>query len=171
MTAMTIVLRLLHIIMGVLWVGGIGLLVMFIMPAVGRTGPTGGQFMQHLIRNTKMTAYLPTLGVVTVLSGFGLFWRDMRMSDGAFAASRSGMTYSIGGLAAVITLFVGGIMTGGSAAKIGKIMAEAGAAGGPPTPEQSQRIAALQARMRLGGRLSFALLLVTVVTMAIGRYV
>src|SRR5947208_2025225 len=109
---MTIVLRLLHIIFGVLWVGGIGMLMMFIMPAVGATGAVGGQFMQHLITNSKIPVYLPVLGIITVLSGFALYWNDASMSGGSFASSRAGMTYGLGGAAATLALIIGGIMTG-----------------------------------------------------------
>jgi hypothetical protein len=164
---MTIVLRLLHIICGVLWVGALGLLVMFIMPAVGRSGPAGGQFMQYLMSKTKVTTFMPILALVTVLAGIGLFVIDSRGSNGTFARSAMGMTYSIGGLAAVIGFITGGIMTGGSANKIAKISSSIT---GAPSPEQASEIAALQARMRTGARISFALLLFTTAAMAVARY-
>jgi hypothetical protein len=97
----TILFRLIHIICGVMWVGGIGVIAMFVMPSVAATGPAGGQFMQHVVKNTRLTTYLPALGVVTVLSGFGLFWRNTSISSGAFASSRPGMTYSLGAVFAI----------------------------------------------------------------------
>jgi hypothetical protein len=164
---MTIALRLLHIIAGVLWVGALGLMVMFIMPAVGRTGAAGGQFMQHMVKNTKLTTYMPMLGLVTVLAGAGLYYHNIRLSNGEFARSTMGMVYGIGAVAAILGLIIGGAMTGGSANKIGKISA---AAGGSPSPEQAAQIAALQVRMRTGARVTFALLLITTITMAVARY-
>jgi hypothetical protein len=164
---MTIVLRLLHIICGVLWVGALGLMTMFLMPAIGRTGPIGGQFMQHLVNKTKLTAYMPVLAIITVLAGFGLYYIDMRASAGSFGRSAMGMAYGIGGAAAVVGFLVGGIMTGGSAGKIGKITATLS---GPPSPEQAAEIAKLQGRMKTGARISFALLLFTTAAMAVARY-
>ena len=150
---MTIVLRLLHIIGGLLWVGGLGF-VMFLIPAVRKTGPAGGQFMQHLVSKTTFPIYMPIVGLVTTLAGFALYWRDMTVSNGSFGASRMGMTYGIGGAAALVALIVGGVMTGGSAGKLAKISQAAAAAGGPPSAEQMQRIGAMQARMNLGARIS-----------------
>jgi hypothetical protein len=170
MSGATILFRLLHIVFGVLWVGGLGLLVMFILPAVGALGPVGGQFMQHIIKNTKLTTFMPAIGGVTVVSGFWLYWHDMSVSGGTFGASRQGMTLGLGGLLGTVALIVGGIMTGGSAGKIAKISSAAAAAGGPPSAEQMAQIGVLQARMRLGARISFALLLLAVVAMAVARY-
>jgi hypothetical protein len=167
---MTIVLRLLHIICGVLWVGGLGLMVMFIMPAVGRTGAAGGQVMQDLVKVSKVTVYMPVLGLVTVLAGMGLYYHDIHASNGEFARSTMGMTYGIGAAAAILGLIIGGVMTGGSAGKIAKISASAASAGGPPSAAQMAEIGALQARMRLGARISFTLLLITTITMAVARY-
>jgi hypothetical protein len=164
---MTIALRLLHIICGVLWVGAVGMMVMFIMPAAGRTGAAGGQFMQHLVNKSKVTVYMPMLGLLTVLAGFGLYYQNIRASSGAFARSTMGMTYGFGAATAILALIVGGALTGSAATKIGKISA---AAAGSPTPAQTAEIAALQARMRLGARIAFLCLLITTITMAIARY-
>lgn len=171
MNAVTIVMRLIHIVLGALWVGGVGLLVMFIMPAVARTGPVGGQFMQHMVRNTKVTVYLPILGMFNVLSGLVLIWRDSSASGGTFMKTASGMTYSVGALAAIIALIFGSVMSGRSAAQLKAMMAAAETSGGLSAAEQGQRIAMLQGRMRLGARVAFALLLITVVCMAVARYV
>ena len=37
--------RLLHIFAGVLWVGGVVLIALFVQPTVRAIGPAGGQFM------------------------------------------------------------------------------------------------------------------------------
>jgi hypothetical protein len=168
---MTIVLRLLHITFGVLWVGAMGLMVMYVMPAIGKAGPAGGQVMQHLMGKGKVTTYMPILGIVTVLAGFTLYYRDMHASNGTFAGSRMGMTYGIGGVSAVLALIVGGAMTGASGTKMMKISAEVAAGGGRPTPEQAAQMGALQARMKLGARITFLLMLITTITMAVARYI
>src|SRR4051812_3626947 len=82
---MTIALRLLHIIGGLLWVGGLGFGVMFLLPAVRATGSAGGQFMNHLVTKTKFVMYMPVVGLLTVLAGFGLYWHDNSISSGSFA--------------------------------------------------------------------------------------
>ena len=57
-------------------------------PAIGATGSVGGQFMQHVAKNTKISVFMPALGGLTVLSGIGLFWNDQAASSGTFAGWR-----------------------------------------------------------------------------------
>jgi hypothetical protein len=146
------------------------MLTWFILPAVGMSGPSGGQFMQSLMGRTKLIRYMPSMGGLTVLAGFALFWRDMSVSGGSFAQSRAGMTFSIGGLAGLIGLIVGGIMMARPAKELGALGATIAQSGGPPSPEQVQRMTALQARMKTGATLTVTLLLIATVAMAVARY-
>jgi hypothetical protein len=170
MQTLVIVLRLFHVINAVLWFGGLTLLVMFIVPAIDASGPIGQQFMQQLMRHTKVAVYMPVVGLLTVLSGAGLFWRNSSISAGAFASSVPGMTYGTGGLAAIVALVLGIIMIGRSAGEMGRIGAAIGKSGGPPSSEQTQRMAVLRARMGTGNKIVWALLLVAVTAMAVARY-
>jgi hypothetical protein len=170
MQILVIVLRLFHVISAVLWFGGLTMLVMFIVPTVDASGPIGQQFMQQLMRHTKVAVYMPIVAVLTVLSGLGLYWRDSSISAGAFASSVPGMTYGTGGLAGIIALIVGLAMIGRPIGEMGRISAAIGKAGGPPSSEQAQRIATLRARMATGNKIAWALLLVAVTAMAIARY-
>jgi hypothetical protein len=112
-----------------------------------------------------------SIAIVTVLSGIWLYMKDVSMSNGAFARSHAGRTYGIGAAAAIATLVVGFTMITPTANRLGALGAAIQAAGGPPTAEQQAEMARLQARMTLGSRLAASLLLVTVITMAIARYV
>jgi uncharacterized membrane protein len=171
MNALTIVFRLLHIVTGVLWVGGLAILAWFIIPAVFMSGATGGAFMQTVTQRTKMLKYLPSIGGLAVLSGFVLFWRDMTMGGASFANSRMGMTLSLGGLAALAALIIGAIMSARSAKEIGRIGAAIASAGAPPSAEQAQRMDLLRGRMKKGSTISVWLALIATMAMAVARYV
>lgn len=170
MQILVIVLRLFHVISAVLWFGGLTMLVMFIVPAIDASGPIGQQFMQQLMRHTKVAVYMPVVGLLTVLSGLSLYWRNSSISAGAFASSIPGMTYGTGGLAGIIGLIVGIIMIGRSVGEMGRIGAAIGQSGGPPSSAQGQRMAILRARIETGNKIVWALLLVAVTAMAIARY-
>ncbi|MDB4878367.1 MAG: hypothetical protein JWM41_4813 [Gemmatimonadetes bacterium] len=170
MQSWMIVFRLLHILAGVLWVGGLVLMSAFIMPALSSSGAAGGQVMQNLVQGTKLTKYLPAMGGIAVLAGFALFYLNMSVAP-TWASSRSGMTYSIGGLCGLVALVVGSIMTARSAGTIGKMGAAIAASGAPPTAEQTARIAVLRARMKTGAQIAMTLALVAVIAMAVARYV
>jgi uncharacterized membrane protein len=170
MLAAMLVFRLFHVISGVLWVGGVVLLSFFVAPAVRAAGPAGGQFMRQLLIRTPLAAYIPSVAGLTVLSGFGMFWVDSTMAAGNWAATGPGITYSIGGLAGLLALIIGGIMMGRSISELKKI-AMASDPGAPPAPEQAARIAQLQQRVDKGTKIVLPLLVIAVVAMAVARYV
>lgn len=170
MLAAMIVFRLFHVICGVLWVGGMVLLAAFILPAVRASGPSGGQVMRSLLVRTRLASYFPSIGGLTVLSGFAMMWRDSAISQTNWAASGPGITYSIGGLAGLVALIVGGIMIGRSVSQLRAIALESDPAA-LPSPEQAARIAQLQARADLGNRIVLPLLFIALIAMAIARYV
>jgi uncharacterized membrane protein len=158
--------RLLHIFAGVLWVGGVVMIALFVQPTVRAIGPAGGQFMGHLITKTRIAAYFPAVAGLNVLAGLFLFWRNAT-SGGHWAGTRAGMTYSIGALAAIIAFLIGGVMIGRSMGEIAKILKSSG---GPPQGEAATQLAAHQARIQGGTRIVLPLLVIAVITMAIGRY-
>jgi hypothetical protein len=170
MPILVIVLRLFHVINALLWFGGLTMLVMFIVPAINTSGPIGQQFMQQLMRHTKVAVYMPVVGLLTVLSGMGLYWRNTSISAGAFGSSIPGMTYGTGGLAGIIALIVGIVMIGRPAGEMGRIGAAIGQSGGPPSSEQGRRMGTLRARIETGNKVVWALLLVAAAAMAVARY-
>ena len=159
--------RLLHVFAGVLWVGGVVLIALFVQPTVRAIGPAGGQFMGHLLTQTRIAGYFPAVAGLNVLAGLFLFWRNVS-AGGGWAGSRSGMTYSIGALAAIIAFLVGGVLIGKSMGEIAKILR---ASGGPPQGEAATQLAAYQARIQRGTKIVLPLLIIAVIAMAIGRYV
>jgi hypothetical protein len=170
MIALVLLLRLLHIVCAVLWVGGAALATLFLLPAVGLAGPAGGQFMQTLVNRTKMTQFIPAMGGIAVLSGIALFWRDMTVSGGSFGGSPMGITLSIGGLFGLVGLIIGGVMTGRSAQELGVIGAAISKGGAAPTPDQGARMALLRDRMTTGSKLSLVFMLIATIAMAVARY-
>lgn len=159
--------RLLHIFFGVLWVGGVVLIALFVQPTVRAIGPAGGQFMGHLLTKTRIAAYFPAVAGLNVVAGLFLFWRNTS-SGGHWAATRSGMTISVGALAAIIAFAIGGAMIGKSMGEIAKILR---ASGGPPQGEAATRLAAYQARIQSGTKIVLPLLIIAVIAMSVGRYV
>lgn len=169
MNAAMIVFRLFHVICAVLWVGGFVMLVYFILPSLRASGPSGGQVMRTVLVKTSLASYFPIVGGLTVLSGLLMMWRDASVAQSNWAASRTGMTFSIGGLAGLLALIIGGIMVGRSISQLRKIFLTTDP-GAPPSPEQAARIAQLQERAARGNRIVAPLLAIAVITMAVARY-
>lgn len=165
------ILRLVHILSGVFWVGGILFFSRFIFPTARALGPAAGPVMDHLNRVMKVPRALMSAGGLTILSGVGLYWNDSMGFKGPWMRSHTAMVFGTGALLAIIALLIGVTVNAPTAQKLGALAAQVGAKGGPPTPEQAAEMQRLQ--NKLGGALSTvtALLLLTTAAMALARYV
>ncbi|HEY9015009.1 MAG TPA: hypothetical protein VIM84_08095 [Gemmatimonadales bacterium] len=168
-TALTIVLRLVHILAGIFWVGSIFLLVGFLAPAVRASGPEAGRFMQHLMLRRRLSASLGIAMGLTVLSGIAMYARLASATHGAWAGSRPGIVFGFGGLAAILGGIVGGMISGPTARKMVALGQEAAQRGGLSADQQVE-MARLQSRSAFASVLTAALLLVAATAMAVARY-
>ena len=165
-----IVLRVFHILGGVFWVGAVAALAWFVVPARTVLGESSGKFMQELMERRKLSNYIGITMVLTVLSGFAMYGRLAAVSDSAFASSRTGMVLGLGAIAAIIAAGIGGGVAGTSARKMARLAAQIRDSGAPPTDAQRAEMSALQARQAWALRTAASLLVVTVATMAVARY-
>ena len=163
------VLRLLHVGLGVFWAGTVFFTTFLLMPAMMDAGPDSAKVMAGLERR-GMLVVLPVVAIITIVTGF---WMYFRVSGGAadWARSPTGMALGVGGATAVLALILGFTVMRPTQMKIGAIAASLAA-----TPEGPQRAALaatlqkLRSRMVAGSRLVAFLILITVVLMAVARY-
>lgn len=168
--ALMIVLRILHILAGLLWVGSLSLLTMFLMPAVRDSGPAGGRVMAELMGKRKLATWLSSAGGLTILSGLLMMWRLDRVTHHAWIQTSSGKVLLAGAIAALIAGFTGGGIAGPANQKLAQLGAAAAAGGGPPSPAQQAEMERLRSRGVLGSRLTVGFLLAAAVAMAVARY-
>jgi uncharacterized membrane protein len=164
-------LRLIHVFGGVFWAGTVFFLLRFLMPALAGSGAGGQAVLQQLATKQKLGIVLPVAAMLTVLSGLGMYARNVMGSSGVWAHSRQGMMYGVGGLAAILALIVGATMIGPSLETIVEIQLAAHTANRALTPDEDAAAARLSARSTRGTRIAAGLLVVTVAAMAVGRYV
>jgi uncharacterized membrane protein len=165
-----VVLRLIHIVGGVVWVGGMVVMTAFLLPAVRATGPQGGRVMQELMQRRRLPVYMSATAGLTILSGFVMYGRITAATNGTWAGTRPGMVYGFGGLAAVLALIVGAVVGRPAGRKLVALGERLQASGGAPTPEQAAEMAALQARIGRGMQAVMVLLLIAAAAMAVARY-
>ena len=168
---MLILLRVIHVLFGVFWVGTAMFNAAFLIPTVRALGPAGGAVMQEIAQKRKLPIYFFISGILTVLSGIGLFWHDSAGFTNEFMRSRGGMTFGFGGLLAIITLFLGIFVITPAAIRASKLGATIAAGGRPPTPEQGAEMQRLQAKLGSMGWVAAVLLTGTTIAMAVARYV
>ena len=171
MNVLVIVLRLIHAVSGIVWVGFAVFATFYLAPVVEAAGPEGGKIMAALQRRGLLTV-MPLLALATLISGFWLFARDSATAAGTFGRWPMGMTLGIGGLLALIAFLVGIVVMRPAMTRVGRIMASMGEAG--TDQERQSRLAEagrLRARSGAAGRLVTGLLVLTAVARAVALYV
>jgi uncharacterized membrane protein len=164
-----LLLRLVHILAGIFWVGAIFLIAGFLLPTARAMGREGGRFMQHLMLQRRLPVFLAIAMLLTVLSGFTLYGRIVSATQGAWAGTPPGIAYGVGGLAAIVGALAGMLVSGRATRRMAAIGQQA-AQGGGPSAEQQAEIERLQGRVVLGSRLVAGFLVVAAGLMAIARY-
>ena len=171
-SAMLIFLRLVHILVGAVWVGSVVFTAVFLVPTVRALGPGGGPVMQQIGQVRKYPTFALLAGVFTVLSGIGLYWRASGgFTNREWLGSGTGITFGIGATLAILTLLIGATMIAPTAKRASELGGAIARGGTPPSPEQAAEMARLQARLSTLGALGAVLLLLTTSAMAVARYV
>jgi uncharacterized membrane protein len=166
-----LVFRLLHIAIGVAWVGSVFLFVVFLQPAAAEIGPAGAPFMAELLGRRRLTDRIVGLGVGTVVAGLFLYWHDWQAYGGFgdWIGSSFGAVITLGMVATLVALAIGIFWTRPMAARFGALGQQVAAAGGP-TPEQGSEMARLQRQLRVFAWVNLSLLAIAVFAMATARY-
>jgi uncharacterized membrane protein len=171
-SAYMIVFRIIRVLAGVVWVGGVFLLVAYIQPSARSLGPAGGPFMQELLARRKLPIFLLSAGGVTIAAGLFLYWRDWQAvgSLGDWVATSYGAGLTIGAVAAVAGFLVGLLGVKPTMEKMLPLAAQLASGGAPPPPEMAAEVQALQLRARRLAIIVLALLVLATLAMATARY-
>lgn len=166
MNYLVLILRLVHIVGGVFWVGSSMISTFFLSPAVAATGDSGQKFMAHLVTKAGISTRITGAAILTVLAGGWLYWIDSGGLTSAWQYSGAGIGFGIGGFLALVGLAFG-IIVGVNTAKLGKLASEIQ---GKPSPEQMTQIQAAQRRLAFAGPVSTITLIIALICMATARY-
>jgi uncharacterized membrane protein len=162
-------LRLLHVGLGVFWAGTVFFTTFLLMPAMKDAGPDGAKVMAALQRR-GMLVVLPVVALITIVSGFWLYFRSSG-GNADWARSPTGMALGLGGVTAVLSLIVGFTVMRPTQAKLTTMAATlATTPEGPDRAALAATMEKLRRRMVGGSHLVAFLLVITVVLMAVARY-
>jgi len=165
-----IVLRLVHVVAGILWGGAAIYYLFFVKPSVKAIGAVGPQFMQNLMERRKLPIFMMSTSLLTVLAGGILFWFSSGGFTPAWMASGPGIGFTIGSIAAIIAFFVGGLGIGPTSAELGALGGQIAMSGNGPTPAQLSQMQKLEKRLSIVERVDFIMLVISMLTMATARY-
>lgn len=165
-------LRILHIVLGVFWVGSVLFMSAFLTPSIRAAGPAGGAVMQQLLGVRGLARWLMAAAVLTLLSGLGLYWHDSAgFRSAAWLASGPGKVFGLGGALGFVAAIAGMAIGAPAARRLGELSARLQAAGRPPTPDEQATLAGLQNRLGRMSTVTSVLLLLATLMMAVARYV
>lgn len=169
MTAELLVLRLVHVLGGIFWVGSGLFTTFFLLPAFGKAGPAAGAVMGAL-QQRRLFTVLPAVAILTLLSGFRLLWIVSSGLSSEWLGTRMGQAFLWSGVAATLAFVIGMLFArpaGVRAAQLGAQLASA------PESERSARAAEVERLRRRGaslGLLVMVMLLAAAAGMAVARY-
>ncbi|MDA1188620.1 MAG: hypothetical protein O2854_02905 [Chloroflexi bacterium] len=165
MDAELVVLRLLHIIPGVVWVGGAIFLAVILEPNLRALGPAvQGPVMRKLA--PVLVRYMSIASFITIAAGIVLAFRVR--SPSFWFDTGWGYAILIGLIVSILGAATGG-MTGAAAKKM-ENMAVA-MEGRPPTPEEMAEMKETSEKLARLGRMTAVLVTIGVGTMAAARFV
>ncbi len=166
MNVLLIILRLIHILSGVFWVGGAVIAYFFLFPAVAATGAAGQQTMGHIVNKGRLTARLTIASMLTVLAGAALYWIDSHGFTSPWTVSAPGLGFALGAIFALVGLGYG-LVVGRSFQALSRMAA---ASQGKPSPEQLSQMQAIQKRIAMASQINTFALILALVCMATARY-
>jgi hypothetical protein len=169
MDVILVVMRLLHVGLGVFWVGVMVFNAIFLGPSIRDAGPDGAKVMAGMMRRRFMDV-MPVVAILNILSGLWLYWKMSGGFQPAYLHSGPGMTFAMGGILAIIAFVLGVTVVRPSmlkAVSLGPLIAQA-------QPQERDALMAQAQSFRSkamgGGRVVALLLGLATVTMAVGRY-
>jgi uncharacterized membrane protein len=170
MHAEVVFLRLIHILGGVTWVGGMTIMAVFIMPVLAGLGPAAGPVMIG-INQKKFPVVMPIIALLTILSGLRLLMIDSANFQGAYFQSPVGRTFATAGGFAIIAFLVGVTMVRPAMMKAVTLGGQMAAASDDAARSRiNAEMAITRKRGATGNSIVLVLLLLAALGMATARY-
>jgi hypothetical protein len=166
MNNLMIVLRLIHIVGGMFWIGSTLLMVLFILPSVHATTESGQKFLAHFLIKTHYGRLLGLSAILTMLAGASLYWIDSAGFTSNWTRSGPGWGFGIGGILGIVG-FISGNRFGNNIMTFGRTAAQIE---GTPTVEQKAIMEIAQKPLRTLGAISTFSLMFALICMATARY-
>ncbi|TAK73340.1 MAG: hypothetical protein EPO16_12790 [Dehalococcoidia bacterium] len=161
-----VVIRILHVLPGVVWVGGASVMAWVVEPQLRAAGPAVQAPAMRAIGKV-LPRVLSSAAGVTILMGLVLVARTPGYGFGDLFTTAWGWAIGLGLVASVASAAIGG-RAGGAMKRMEALGAQIS---GAPTAAQAAEMTSLQAGLRQGARVGAVLGLIAVALMVSARYV
>lgn len=171
MDPLLLLLRILHIASGIFWVGAAFAFFLFVGPSAKAIGPDGqGAFLHQVGRVRRFPKAILGAGIITVLAGATLYWRDSGGLSADWIATGTGIGFSIGAVAGIASLALGLTTIEPTINRLLDMGVTLRTEGRPPTAEEGATLVTLDQRLTRVGQIDLVLLSIAVLMMATARY-
>ena len=155
--------------LGAFWFGAVVFNTLFLGPALGDIGPDAAKVGAAMVRR-KVMVFMPIAAFTTILTGLWLYWRVSGGFGAGYMGSPQGRTLGIGAVAAVIAIIIGFAMVRPGMEKAAALGQRAAQASGAERDALMAQAQALRTRGATANNWVAGLITVTIVTMAVARY-
>jgi uncharacterized membrane protein len=170
MHATIILIRVIHILSAIFWVGTLLFTTFYLFPTLASVGASADTVMAGLQKRGMLRA-IPGSGVVAILSGATLLWLTSGGSMSAYARTPVGRTFMNSGGIAILAFLIGIIVARPAGMKIIQVSKELNAA--PPGPARDAleaQVASLRKRLSTTTIIVSLLVMLAAAGMAVARY-
>lgn len=165
-----LVLRLLHVLGAIFWVGSGVFTTFFLIPSLKPGSSAFGEVMGGLQRR-KLFTFLPVAALVTMLSGVRLLQIVSNGFSPAYFELASGRIYALSGLASILAFVLSLLVSRPAAMRAGALAAQRQAAKGDPERVAiDAQLAAVKRRGAVATSIAMGLLLAAAAGMSVARY-
>ena len=166
-----LVLRVVHVLGGLFWVGSALFNSIFLMPSLMEAGPAAGAIMGGLQKRRLFTV-LPVVALLTILSGLRLLWITSDGFDANYFATATGATFGASGTAAILAFILGMAVGRPANVRLGTLRQSlARTQDAAERAGMAAEVGRLQRRAGIVGWVVHTLLVLAAAGMALGRYV
>ncbi|MCB2178790.1 hypothetical protein KQH61_05200 [bacterium] len=163
------ILRLIHIVGGIFWVGAALMLTFFISPTAAATYEAGQKFLAHMMQRTAFNKAILVSASASVFAGIVLYLIDSNFLRNLWMHSGPGIGFGVGGIFGLLGFMIGLAQNRRSheLAQLGRIIQSQG---GPPNQDQREKLTRLQAKLKTGGLWNAIFLLLAAILMSTARF-
>ena len=159
-------LRLIHIVSAVMWVGLGAAMALYVAPAVANAGEIGVRYMKSLFTSTRIATAFPIVSGIAMLAGIILY---ITGDVGNNFSNTGQIVLGIGALFGIAA----GVHGGAVAARSSRAFTESVSKYADNQPIPADALASLREQALAVGnhaRVSFALMMVALICMGVARY-
>ncbi len=165
-----IVLRLIHVLGGIFWLGSGLFTSIFLVPALAASPAAAGQVMAGL-QGRRLFMVLPIVALLTIASGLRLLWIASAGFSPAYFDSGPGRTFAWSGAAAIIGFLISVAVARPATVRAMKLSGSLGTASETDRNAITTQLARLRRVASIAGMLAVLLVVLAGAGMAVARYV